>query len=165
MGQAERAQRPVTLAVITGAHGLAGEVRLKLFGEDANALKRYRSFNDAALTLKAIRADKGGAIARFAEIADRTAAERARGTELTVPRSALPPLEEAEYYHHDLIGLAAITTGGEHLGNVVRVENFGAGDILDIQGEDGRTLMVPFTREAAPEFDDTRVLIEPAHLP
>ncbi len=165
VGGAERAQRPVTLAVITGAHGLAGEVRLKLFGEDADALKRYRSFNDATLTLKAVRPDKGGAIALFAELLDRTAAERARGTELTIPRSALPPLEEGEYYHHDLIGLAAITTDGEHLGTVVRVENFGAGDILDIQRDDGRTLMVPFTREAAPEFDDTRVLIDPTHLP
>ena len=84
--------RPVVLAVIAGAHGLGGDVRLKLFGEGVDALKRYKRFNDGALSLSSIRADKGGAIARFAEIADRSGAERARGTELTVPRSALPPL-------------------------------------------------------------------------
>ena len=132
--------RPVTLAAITGAHGVTGEVRLKLFGEGVAALRRYRAFNDSSLTLEKLKDDgKGGAIARFAEVADRNAAEALRGTALTVPRSALPPLGEGEYYHADLIGLPAISTTGEPLGTVVAVENFGAGDVLEIERESGKS--------------------------
>jgi 16S rRNA processing protein RimM len=152
--------RPVTLAVITGAHGLGGEVRLKLFGEGAAALKAYTSFNDGTLTLKAIRPDKGGAIARFSEVPDRSAAERARGTELTVPRSALPELGEGEYYHHDLIGLLALSTDGTALGNVVLVENFGAGDILEIERPDGKRFMVPMNKDAVPEWGAAGVVVD-----
>ena len=90
--------RPVTLAVIIGAHGVGGEVRLKVFAESVVALKAHASFNDGALTLTSLR-DGNQVIARFAEVADRTAAERMRGTELTVARDALPPLAEGEYYH------------------------------------------------------------------
>ena len=159
--------RPVVLAVITGAHGLGGEVRLKLFGEGPNALKRYKGFNGGTLTLKAIKPVKGGAIARFAEIADRTAAERARGTDITVPRSALPPLGDGEYYHHDLIGLPAVSTSGETLGTVVLVENFGAGDILEIErhptdGKAGKRFMVPMNAQAVPEWSDEGVRVDPA---
>ena len=151
---------PVTLAAITGAHGVTGEVRLKLFGEGLEALSAHRSFNDGALTLKKLRDDgKGGAIARFAELPDRTAAEKLRGTPLTVPRSALPPLDEGEYYHIDLIGLAAVTRAGEPLGTVVAVENFGAGDILEIERPDGKRFMVPMRTEAVPEWDSERLVI------
>ena len=126
--------RAVTLAAIIGAHGVGGEVRLKLFGEGVGALRRYRAFNDSALTLEKLKDDgKGGAIARFAEVSDRTAAEKLRGTALTVPRSALPPLGEGEYYHADLIGLPAVSDTGEDLGTCVAVDNFGAGDVLEIQ--------------------------------
>lgn len=152
--------KPVTLAAVAGAHGVTGEVRLKLFGEGVAALKRHKSFNDRALTLKSLRDDnKGGAIARFAEIADRTAAEKLRGTLLTVPRSALPPLEEGEYYHADLIGLAAVSDAGQALGTVVAVENYGAGDILEIERADGKRFMVPISADAVPEWSDERVLI------
>ncbi|MEQ1687912.1 MAG: ribosome maturation factor RimM [Sphingopyxis sp.] len=156
----DRAHRPVILAAITGAHGLGGEVRLKLFGEGAEALKRYGRFNDGALTLASIKPDKGGAIARFAEIPDRAAAERARGTALSVPRSALPPLGKGEYYHHDLIGLPATSTIGEALGTVVRIENFGAGDVLEIERPDGKCFMVPMTRDAVPEWSVDAVVID-----
>ena len=157
--------KPVTLAAIAGAHGVTGEVRLKLFGEGVDALGRYASFNDGALTLKKVRSDsKGGAIARFAEIADRTAAERLRGTVLTVPRSAMPALEDGEYYHSDLIGLAAVSPEGDALGTIVAVENYGAGDVLEIQGLDGRRAMAPMTRDAVPEWDSTRAIIDPAFL-
>lgn len=152
--------KPVTLAAITGAHGVTGEVRLKLFGEGLEALSAHRSFNDGALTLKALRDDgKGGAIARFAELPDRTAAEKMRGTPLTVPRSALPPLDEGEYYHIDLIGLAAVSEAGEPLGTVVAVENFGAGDILEIERPDGKRFMVPMRTEAVPEWDSERLIV------
>ncbi len=157
--------RPVTLAAITGAHSLTGEVRLKLFGEGVGSLKRFRAFNDGALTLEKLKDDgKGGAIARFAEVADRTAAERLRGTALTVPRDALPPLSEGEYYYADLIGLPAVSTEGEPLGTCVAVENFGAGDVLEIQrpsldGTPGKKFMVPMREEAVPAWDGTQIVI------
>jgi 16S rRNA processing protein RimM len=139
---------------------VTGEVRLKLFGEGVAALKRHKAFNDRALSLKGLRDDgKGGAIARFAEVVDRTAAEALRGTLLTVPRSALPPLAEGEYYHADLIGLAALTDTGGPLGTVVAVENFGAGDILEIERPDGKRFMVPMTEAAVPEWNAERVLV------
>ena len=150
--------RPVTLAAIAGAHGVAGEVRLKLFGEGVEALKGYHTFNGGALTPTKLRDDgKGGAIARFAEVADRTAAEALRGTALTVPRSELPSLGEGEYYHADLIGLPAVSTGGEALGTCIAVENFGAGDILEIERPDGSRFMVPML--AVPDWHE-RLLIE-----
>lgn len=160
--------KPVTLAAVTGAHGVTGEVRLKLFGEGVEALRRYRAFNDSTLTLKKLRDDgKGGAIARFEEVADRTAAEKLRGTALTVPRSAMPELEEGEYYYADLIGLRAVSTEGEALGTVIGVENFGAGDVLEIErpvGEDGkrRRFMVPMIPAAVPEWDGTRMVLNAA---
>jgi 16S rRNA processing protein RimM len=153
----------VTLAAVAGAHGVTGEVRLKLFGEGVAALKRHKAFNEGALTLEGLRDDnKGGAIARFAEVADRDAAEALRGTLLTVPRSALPPLAEGEYYHADLIGLAAISDTGEVLGTVVAVENFGAGDILEIERPDGKRFMVPMTEAAVPEWNEERVVVSAA---
>lgn len=157
------ANRPVTLAAVAGAHGVIGEVRLKLFGEGVESLKRFRAFNDSALTLSKLRDDgKGGAIARFAEVADRTAAEKLRGTALTVPRSALPPLPEGEYYHADLVGLSAVSSEGEPLGTCIAVENFGAGDVLEIQRPTGKKFMVPMRVEAVPEWDSERLVIAAA---
>lgn len=157
--------KPVTLAAITGAHGVTGEVRLKLFGEGLEALANYKSFNDGSLILTKLRDDgKGGAIARFAEVPDRTAAERLRGTALTVPRSAMPPLGEGEYYHADLIGLAAVSPDGEALGTVASVENFGAGDVLEIALSDGKRAMVPMTADAVPEWNAERAVIDPAYI-
>jgi 16S rRNA processing protein RimM len=158
------ADKSITLAVVTGAHGVTGEVRLKLFGEGVAALKRYRAFNDSSLTLKKLRDDnKGGAIARFEEVSDRNAAERLRGTELTVPRSALPELAEGEYYHADLIGLPAISTDGGELGTVVGVENYGAGDILEIERPTGKRFMVPMNAHAVPECNAQRVVVSTAY--
>src|SRR6218665_2303185 len=159
--------RSVTMAAVAGAHGVTGEVRLKLFGEGVAALKRYRAFNGGTLTLEKLKDDgKGGAIARFAEVADRNAAERLRGTTLTVPRSSLPPLDDGEYYHTDLIGLPAVSTAGEALGISIAVDNYGAGDVLEIErpvaeGEKrGKRFMVPMRVEAVPEWNDDRLLID-----
>jgi 16S rRNA processing protein RimM len=153
--------KPVTLAAVAGAHGVTGEVRLKLFGEGVAALKRHERFNGGALTLTSLRDDnKGGAIARFAEVAHRTAAEALRGTELSVPRSELPPLAEGEYYHADLVGLAAVSHGGEALGTVVAVENYGAGDILEIERPDGKRFMVPMTLDAVPGWNSQCVTVD-----
>jgi 16S rRNA processing protein RimM len=155
---------PVTLAAISGAHGITGEVRLKLFGEGVAALKRYSTFNDGKLTLEKLRDDtKGGAIARFAEVTDRTAAEALRGTVLAVPRSTLPLLAEGEYYYADLIGLPAVSTTGEDLGHCIAVDNYGAGDILEIERPDKKRFMVPMKEEAVPEWTD-RILIDAAYV-
>jgi len=148
---------PVTLAVITGAHGVTGEVRLKLFTDDLGA---YKAFNGGSLTLKSLR----GGIARFAEVPDRNAAERLRGTVLTVPRSALPPLEEGEYYHADILGLPCVSTTGEALGTVVAIDDFGAGDVIEIERPDKKRFMVPMRPEAVPEWDAERLVVDEAFI-
>lgn len=157
---------PVTLAAIIGAHGVTGEVRLKLFGEGFASLKPNKAFNGGTLTVEKLKDDgKGGAIARFAGVVDRTAAEALRGTALTVPRSALPPLGEGEYYYADLIGLPAVSTDGEALGSCVAVENFGAGDVIEIEKPDGTRFMVPMRAEAIPEWSELRgVVIDAAWI-
>jgi len=152
-----RPDAPVTLAVITGAHGVTGEVRLKLFTGD---LSGYRSFNGGSLTLKSLR----NGIARFAEVPDRNAAERLRGTLLTVPRSALPPLDEGEYYHADILGLPCVSTSGEALGLVVAIDDFGAGDVIEIERPDKKRFMVPMRAPAVPEWDDDRLVVDEAFI-
>jgi len=160
------ANRPVTLAAIAGAHGVRGEVRLKLFGEGAESLRAFSVFNagDRMLTLKSVRPAKQGAVATFAEITDRSGAEALRGTILTVPRSALPPLGEGEYYHHDLLGLPCVSTDGAAIGQVVAVENFGAGDILEIEKPGGKRFMVPMNARAVPAWNDDGVTIDAAFI-
>lgn len=158
---ATSADPDVVLAVIIGAHGVTGEVRLKVFADDLGV---HKSFNRGALTLKALRDGPNGAIARFAEVGDRNRAEAMRGTELSVPRSALPALGEGEYYHCDLIGLAAVSTGGEALGRVVAVENFGAGDVIEIERDNGKRFMVPMRADAVPEWGDGRLTVDSAFV-
>jgi 16S rRNA processing protein RimM len=154
--------KPVTLAVIIGAHGVTGEVRLKLFCEDVDSLRAHKSFTGGSLTLKSLRPGNQ-IIARFAEITDRNGAEAARGTELTVPRDALPPLAEGEYYHADLIGLSCVSTAGEELGVCIAVENFGAGDIIEVERPDGKRFMVPMKAEAVPDWGE-RITIDAAFV-
>ena len=157
------AEKTVTLAAVAGAHGVTGEVRLKLFAESVDSLKRHKSYNGGALTLKSVRAHKGGAIARFAEITDRNAAEAMRSTLLTVSRAELPPLGEGEYYYSDLIGLPCVSTEGEDLGRCIAVENFGAGDILEIEKPDKKRFMVPMNAKAVPEWGE-RIVVEAAFV-
>jgi 16S rRNA processing protein RimM len=157
-----KACRPITLAVIIGAHGVMGEVRLKLFCEGVDSLKAHTSFNDGALTLKSLRPGNN-IIARFAEINDRNGAEAARGTELSVPREALPPLGEGEYYHADLIGLPCVSTDGEDLGLCVAIDDFGAGDVIEVERPDGKRFMVPMNAEAVPEWGE-RIVIDAAFV-
>jgi len=102
---------------------------------------------------------KGGAIARFAEVADRTAAEALRGTALTVARSDLPPLAEGEYYHADVIGLPVVSDAGAPVGTVIAIDNFGAGDVLEIERPDGKRFMVTMRAEAVPEWNDERLVV------
>lgn len=165
------ANRPVTLAAIAGAHGVRGEVRLKLFGEGAEALRAFSVFDagDRRLTLTSVRPANQGAVASFAEVADRSAAEALRGTVLTVPRSALPTLAEGEYYHHDLIGLPCVSSDGTPIGHVAAVENFGAGDILEIEkpaepGKKPQRFMVPMNARAVPAWDADSLTIDAAFV-
>jgi 16S rRNA processing protein RimM len=160
--------KPVTLAAIAGAHGVVGEVRLKLFGEGIATLAKQKSFNDGALTLVKIREDgKGGAVARLAESTSRADAERLRGTVLTVPRDALPPLGPGEFYHADLIDLFVITDTGEPVGTVTAIENFGATDLVEIArdpvpAKGPKTFMVPMIPAAVLGWDETRLTIAAA---
>lgn len=153
----------VTLAAVTGAHGLKGEVRLKLFTDAADSLRAYSAFDAGGqtLTLQSVRPAGAGAIARFKEIADRSAAEALRGVALTVPREALPALGEGEYYHADLIGLPVVTPDGDSVGTVLTVENFGAGDVIDVALPNGKSFMAPMHAVTA-EAD--RLIIDPAFI-
>lgn len=157
--------KPVTLAAITGAHGVTGEVRLKLFGEGIDSLRDLGSFNDGELTLKTIRSDnKGGGVARFNDVASREQAEALRGTELTVSRADLPALAEGEFYHADLLGLTVVTDAGQTAGRVSSVENFGATDIVEITKdpvpEKGmKSFMVPLTPQAVLRWDAEKLVI------
>ena len=155
----------VTLAAVAGAHGIGGEVRLKLFAESLDSLRRHAHFEAAGrtLTLKSLKPGKPDATARFVEINSRDEAEALRGTVLTVDRADLPALADGEFYHSDLIGLPAVTPDGAAVGTVVAVENFGAGDILEIEKPDGKRFMLPFRPEAVPEVGE-RVVIEPAFV-
>ncbi|WP_328799459.1 ribosome maturation factor RimM [Sandaracinobacteroides hominis] len=152
--------RPVVLAAVAGAHGITGEVRLKLFTASPDGVKAHRQFDAGGrmLTLKALRPGPQGAVARFAEIGDRTAAEALRGTLLTVPRESLPALPEGEYYWHDLVGLPVFTSDGVEVGQVIGVENYGASDVLDILKAAGGSVLVPLIPAAVPEVGE-RVVV------
>lgn len=140
-------------------------MRLKLFTDGVAAVKRHRIFTAGArtLTLTAIRDASGGAVARFAEVADRNAAEALRGTLLSVPRTSLPPLPDGEYYWHDLIGLPVITPDGEAVGEVAGVDNYGASDILDIAKAAGGSVLVPLIPAAVPDIGE-KVVVAPEWL-
>jgi len=103
------------------------------------------------------------AIARFEGIGDRSAAEGLRGQLVEVDRSELPPLEEGEYYHADLIGLPCVDREGEPVGTVVAVENYGAGDLLEVELEGGRRSLIPY-REGIADLEDGRIVLDPEFL-
>ena len=150
------AERLILVGRVAGAFGVKGEVRITTYTEDPMALVRYRVLlhedGGTALTLTGARPVKGGIVARAEEVETREAAETLRGLRLHVPRAALPPPEdEDEFYLADLIGLSAETAEGEPLGRIKSVQDFGAGDLLEIQPPQGASWWLPFTREAVPE--------------
>lgn len=159
------AEAHVTLAAIAGAHGIGGEVRLKLFAESVESIARQRTVQagDRQLTLLSLKGGTAAPVARFAEITDRNAAEALRGRLLTIPRSALPPLAEGEYYHADLIGLPCESAAGDRLGTIVAVENFGAGDIIEVERPDGKRALVPF-RDGIADLAEGRIVVDPIFL-
>lgn len=148
----------VCIGAITGAVGIGGEVRIKPFTAKPQAIAAYGPVSDDAgrsYTLTVVRPVKGGVAARLSGVTDRTAAEAIAGTRLYVPRAALPdPEEDDDYYHADLIGLAAETVDGAAVGTVKAIYNFGAGDVLEIAAPGGAdSVMVAFTRDAVPVVD------------
>jgi 16S rRNA processing protein RimM len=158
----------VCVAEIGAAHGVAGEMRLRTFTEDPLAVTQLGALqteDGREVTIAALRPGKDCLIARIAGVADRTAAERWRNVKLYVARDQLPALEEAEtWYHADLIGLAAIGADGSAFGRVVAVQNFGAGDLLEIApAAGGPTLLLPFSDAVVPVVDvpNGRVVVNP----
>jgi 16S rRNA processing protein RimM len=157
---------PICIARIGAAHGVRGAVKLWTFTEDPFAVKTYgplltkdgaRSFEVATA-----REAKGHLVATLKGIATREEAERLNGIELYIAREKLPATEEDEYYHADLIGLAALTTANEPLGRVIAIHNYGAGDIIEIGPPHGATMLLPFTNAVVPTVDVAggRVVIE-----
>jgi 16S rRNA processing protein RimM len=147
----------VCVGVISGAHGVRGEVKVKTFTADPAAVAAYGPVADESgarlFELSLSRATKGGVIARVAGVGDRDAAQALKGTKLYVDRDVLPEPARDEFYHADLIGLAVELRDGKAVGRVKAVHDFGAGDLLEIVLPDGRTELLPFTREAVPEVD------------
>jgi 16S rRNA processing protein RimM len=158
-------EKRVALAAVAGAHGVTGEVRLKLFGDGLGSLTTLKSVEVAGrpLRLLSVRAAGKGAVARFEGISDRGAAEALRGSLLEIDRAALPPLGEGEYYHADLIGLPCVDGAGEPMGTVVAVENFGASDLLEIKLPDGKTSLIPFKPGIA-DLAEGRITLDPDFL-
>jgi 16S rRNA processing protein RimM len=147
----------ICVAQIGAAHGIRGEVRLRSFTEDPMAITSYGPLEseDGArrFEIEALRPSKDLFVARLAGVNDRNAAEQLTNVKLYVSRERLPPAAEGEFYHADLVGLAAVTPDGASLGTVTAVHNFGAGDVIEIKPENGETLLVPFTDTTVPEVD------------
>ncbi len=138
----------VLLGHIVGAHGIRGAVLVKSYTADPETIGDYGALESedgrATFEIAVTGATAKGLICQVVGVGDRTQAEGLKGTALYVPRDRLPPAEEGEYYHADLIGLAAVTEAGAVLGEVVAVLNYGAGDILEVRsGQDKRTALYP----------------------
>ena len=154
----------IALAAVVGAHGVKGEVRLKLFSDSIESLSGHVKLYVGGVErrLLSIREAKAP-VARFEGIADRSAAEALRGSLIEIDRAALPALAEGEYYHADLIGLAAVDGEGGQVGTVVAVENYGAGDLLEIELEGGKRSLIPFKAGIA-DLADGRIVLDPEFL-
>jgi 16S rRNA processing protein RimM len=157
---------PICVARIGAAHGVRGAVKLWTFTEDPLAVKRYGPLmtKDGARQFEVTHAReaKGHLVATLKDVATREDAERLNGIELYIARDKLPATDEDEYYHADLVGLAAVTPANEPIGRVVAIHNFGAGDIIEIAPPHGTTMLLPFTNAVVPTVDlaGGRVVIE-----
>jgi 16S rRNA processing protein RimM len=157
---------PICVARIGAAHGVRGEVKLWTFTEDPLAVKLYGPLatKDGARQFEVTHAReaKGHLVATLKGIATREDAERLNGLELYIAREKLPATDEDEYYHADLVGLAAVTPANEPLGRVIAIHNFGAGDIIEIAPANGATMLLPFTNAVVPSVDlaGGRVVVE-----
>lgn len=144
---------------------MKGELRLKLFSDNAESLSRHENLLVGGIERRLLSIRNAGktAVARLEGLNDRAAAEALRGSLVEVARSALPLLEEGEYYHADLIGLSAFDREGKAIGTVVAVENYGAGDLLDVEQADGTSALIPF-RHGIADLEDGRIVLDPEFL-
>ena len=161
----DRGERRIALAAVAGAHGIRGEVRLKLFSDSADRLAHHKQIYVGGVERRLISVRDSGkmAVARIEGVGDRGAAEALRGSLLEVERDALPSLDEGEYYHVDLIGLAAVDGEGTPVGTVVAVENFGASDLLEVELDGGKRSLIPF-REGIADLVEGRIVLDPDFL-
>jgi 16S rRNA processing protein RimM len=148
----------VLLGEIGGPQGLQGELRIRSYTEAPGDIVNYGPLEDATgarhIVFANLRATPKGIIARIDGVTTREAAEALTGTKLYVPRSRLPARKEEEWYHSDLIGLAAFAPDGTPLGTVAAILNFGAGDLIEVTPPaGGASLLVAFTSETVPEVD------------
>src|SRR5258707_15751420 len=147
----------ICIARIGAAHGVRGAVKLWTFTEDPLAVTAYGplSTKDGAREFEVTdaREAKDHLVATLKGIATREEAERLNGLELYIAREKLPATDEDEYYHADLIGLAAVTPADQPLGRVIAIHNFGAGDIIEIPPPQGSTMLLPFTNAVVPLVD------------
>ena len=154
----------VLVGTITGAHGIRGEVKLKSFTADPQAIAAYSPLATAAgqrVEITGLRPQKDDLIAVLKGVTDRNAAEALKGTDLFVPRAALPEPEEGEVYVHDLIGLPVLLADGSRLGAITGVENYGAGDLIDVKVEGrGDTVLIPFTKGYVLEADGDKLVVD-----
>ena len=162
---------PICVARIGAAHGVRGAVKLWTFTEDPLAVQHYGPLatKDGTRQFEVTHAREanGHLVATLKGIATRDEAERLNGVELYIARDRLPATDDGEYYHADLIGLAAVNTAGEPIGRVIAIHNFGAGDIIEIAPPRGTTMLLPFTNAVVPTVDlaGGRVVIElPAEI-
>ena len=155
----------IALAAVAGAHGVRGEVKLKLFGDGIDSLTRKPELTVGGqkLKLKEIRPGTKTAIARFEGVSSREAAEALRGSLVEIDRDFLPPLEPGEYYHSDLIGLLCIDGENAPIGTVASIEDFGAGELLDVEKPDGKRSLIPF-RDGIADLVDGRIVLDPDFL-
>jgi len=159
-----REKRRIALAAVAGAHGVKGELRLKLLGDSVESLSRHETLYVGGVERRLLSIRDGKtAVARFEGIDDRSAAEALRGSLVEIDRLALPPLQEGEYYHADLVGLQAFDREGKKIGTVTAVENYGAGDLLDIERDSGGSSLIPF-REGIANLEDGRIILDPEFL-
>ena len=154
----DRSNTTVLLGHVSAAHGIRGEVVIKSYTDDPAAIASYGPLSDEdggrTFTLSHVRVTKKGVIARIAGITDRNDAETLRDTKLYIARDKLPVPEAGEIYHADLIGLTARRRDDTVVGEIVAIQNFGAGDLLEIRLKDSRrTEFVPFTQDFVPELD------------
>ena len=156
----------ICVARIGAAHGVRGAVKLWTFTEDPLAVKHYGPLTTKDGTrqfeVTHAREAKGHLVATLKGIATRDEAERLNGVELYIARDQLPETDQDEYYHADLIGLAAVTADDAPIGRVIAIHNFGAGDIIEIAPPHGSTMLLPFTNAVVPTVDlaGGRVVIE-----
>jgi 16S rRNA processing protein RimM len=164
----------VCMGIVGAPHGVRGAVRIKSFTDAPEAIANYGALEDESrerrFTLRVVGTAKGDGmvIAQISGVADRDRAEALRGLRLYAPRAALPATAEDEFYHADLVGLAAMLEDGTALGTVIAVHDFGAGDMIEVAREGhrsrgGQPVLVPFTRAAVPVVDIAggRLVIDP----